>query len=88
MAEVTGFLNGTQVRRIFNVKTMAAKFLSCVAAIGCGMPIGPEGPMVHLGLVFMHALPDFDVKVGKERNIMCMLNIVALCKSINQVLYP
>ncbi|CAG5121828.1 unnamed protein product [Candidula unifasciata] len=51
MAEVTGFLNGTQVRRIFNVKTMAAKFLSCVAAIGCGMPIGPEGPMVHLGAI-------------------------------------
>ncbi|KAL8619446.1 hypothetical protein ACOMHN_011797 [Nucella lapillus] len=47
--EVTGFLNGTHIRHIFSLKTMAAKFLSCVAAIGCGMPVGPEGPMIHLG---------------------------------------
>ncbi|XP_048253453.1 chloride channel protein C-like [Haliotis rufescens] len=47
--EVTGFLNGTHVHHIFNFRTMIVKFLSCVAAIGCGMPVGPEGPMIHLG---------------------------------------
>ncbi|XP_076448834.1 chloride channel protein C-like [Babylonia areolata] len=47
--EVTGYLNGTHIRHIFSLKTMAAKFLSCVTAIGCGMPVGPEGPMIHLG---------------------------------------
>ncbi|XP_046549442.1 chloride channel protein B-like [Haliotis rubra] len=47
--EVTGFLNGTNIRHIFNLQTMIVKFLSCVAAIGCGMPVGPEGPMIHLG---------------------------------------
>lgn len=40
------------MQRIFNVKTFCAKFLSCVTAIGSGMPIGPEGPMIHLGWVF------------------------------------
>ncbi|CAL1544815.1 unnamed protein product [Lymnaea stagnalis] len=49
MPEVTGYLNGTQIRRIFSIRTLIAKFLSCVAAIGCGMPIGPEGPMIHMG---------------------------------------
>ncbi|CAL1547936.1 unnamed protein product [Lymnaea stagnalis] len=39
MPEVTGYLNGTQIRRIFSIRTLIAKFLSCVAAIGCGMPI-------------------------------------------------
>ncbi|KAK7115171.1 chloride channel protein C-like isoform X2 [Littorina saxatilis] len=47
--EVTGFLNGTHMRHIFSLRTMVAKFLSCVTAIGCGMPVGPEGPMIHLG---------------------------------------
>ncbi|KAK6185139.1 hypothetical protein SNE40_007435 [Patella caerulea] len=47
--EVTGFLNGTNVRHIFSLQTMFVKFLSCVMAIGCGMPVGPEGPMIHLG---------------------------------------
>lgn len=47
--EVTGFLNGTMVRHIFNVKTLAVKFFSCVAAVGCGLPVGPEGPMIHMG---------------------------------------
>lgn len=47
--EVTGFLNGTHIRHIFNIQTLIAKFLSCVATIGGGMPLGPEGPMIHLG---------------------------------------
>ncbi|GFO14219.1 chloride channel protein [Plakobranchus ocellatus] len=51
LPEVTGFLNGTQVKKIFSVKTLTAKFLSCVSAIGCGMPIGPEGPMIHMGAI-------------------------------------
>ena len=49
--ELIGFLNGTVVRHIFNVKTMVVKFLSCCAAVGAGMPVGPEGPMIHLGSV-------------------------------------
>ena len=47
--EITGFLNGTNVRHIFNIKTMVVKFLSCVSCVGCGLPVGPEGPMIHLG---------------------------------------
>ncbi|XP_041376140.1 chloride channel protein C-like [Gigantopelta aegis] len=47
--EVTGYLNGTHIRHIFSLQTMIVKFVSCVTAIGCGMPVGPEGPMIHLG---------------------------------------
>jgi chloride channel 7 len=47
--ELIGFLNGTIVRHIFNVKTMAVKFFSCVFAVASGLPVGPEGPMIHLG---------------------------------------
>lgn len=41
------------VRHIFNVKTMVVKFFSCVCAVGAGLPIGPEGPMIHLGYVLL-----------------------------------
>jgi chloride channel 7 len=43
------FLNGTVVRHIFNVKTLIIKFLSCVCAVAAGLPVGPEGPMIHMG---------------------------------------
>ncbi|XP_035227060.1 chloride channel protein D-like isoform X2 [Stegodyphus dumicola] len=49
LPEIIAYLNGTIVRHIFNVKTLGVKFLSCVFAVASGMPVGPEGPMVHLG---------------------------------------
>ena len=48
--ELIGFLNGTFLRRIFNLKTFIAKFISCALSVGSGMPVGPEGPMIHLGI--------------------------------------
>jgi chloride channel 7 len=47
--ELMGFLNGAMMRHIFNIKTLIVKFLSCVAAVGSGLPIGEEGPMIHIG---------------------------------------
>ncbi|XP_071958229.1 chloride channel protein C-like isoform X2 [Antedon mediterranea] len=49
MPELIGFLNGTLVRNIFNVKTLVVKFLSCLCAVSSGLPVGPEGPMIHMG---------------------------------------
>jgi len=49
MPELIGFLNGTMIRHIFNLKTFAVKFISCALAVASGMPIGPEGPMIHMG---------------------------------------
>ncbi|WAR13210.1 CLCD-like protein, partial [Mya arenaria] len=57
--EITGFLNGTNVRHIFNIKTMVVKFLSCVACVGCGLPVGPEGPMIHLGALIGAGVSQF-----------------------------
>ncbi|XP_064641031.1 chloride channel protein C-like isoform X2 [Lineus longissimus] len=57
--EVIGFLNGTVVRHIFNVKTMLVKFVSCALAVASGMPVGPEGPMIHLGSLVGAGLSQF-----------------------------
>ena len=37
------------VSQVFNVQTLWVKFLSCATAVGSGLPVGPEGPMVHIG---------------------------------------
>ena len=49
--ETMAYLNGCQLRRIFNLPAFVVKFLSCSFAVAAGMPIGPEGPMIHLGAI-------------------------------------
>eukprot|EP00117_Sycon_ciliatum_P020983 scpid66345/ scgid0160/ Chloride channel protein D len=57
--ELIGFLNGTSVAAIFNVKTMVVKFVSCAFSVGSGLPVGPEGPMIHLGALVGAGLSQF-----------------------------
>ena len=47
--EVKGFLNGTAISRAMNVKTFVVKFISAVGAVASSLPVGPEGPMIHMG---------------------------------------
>ncbi len=42
--------------QVFNVQTLIVKFCSCVLAVGSGLPVGPEGPMVHIGAMIGAAL--------------------------------
>ncbi|XP_070575370.1 chloride channel protein C-like [Ptychodera flava] len=57
--ELIGYLNGTLVRHIFNIKTLAVKIWSCICAVGSGMPVGPEGPMIHIGALVGAGLSQF-----------------------------
>eukprot|EP01060_Flectonema_neradi_P002541 TRINITY_DN1159_c3_g1_i1.p1 TRINITY_DN1159_c3_g1~~TRINITY_DN1159_c3_g1_i1.p1 ORF type:complete len:1075 (+),score=181.98 TRINITY_DN1159_c3_g1_i1:93-3317(+) len=49
LPEVMAYLNGVQLSRTFSLKVMGVKFLSCLLAVSSGLPVGPEGPMIHLG---------------------------------------
>ena len=49
VAEVMSYLNGCHMPKVFNLKTLGVKFLSAALAVGSGLPVGPEGPMVHIG---------------------------------------
>ena len=62
LPELIGFLNGTLIRHIFNIKTLAVKFLSCAMAVGSGMPVGPEGPMIHIGALIGAGISQFESK--------------------------
>ena len=35
--------------QVFNLKTLLVKWFSCILAVSSGMPMGPEGPMIHMG---------------------------------------
>ncbi|NXX82833.1 CLCB protein, partial [Urocolius indicus] len=49
LPEIIGYLNGTSIHHLFNIKTFLGTFVSCVLAVASGLFCGPEGPMIHLG---------------------------------------
>eukprot|EP01059_Diplonema_ambulator_P003889 TRINITY_DN1357_c0_g2_i3.p1 TRINITY_DN1357_c0_g2~~TRINITY_DN1357_c0_g2_i3.p1 ORF type:complete len:860 (+),score=262.60 TRINITY_DN1357_c0_g2_i3:31-2610(+) len=49
LPEVIAYLNGVQLSSVFSFRVMGIKFLSCFMAVSSGLPVGPEGPMIHLG---------------------------------------
>ncbi|XP_072186141.1 chloride channel protein C-like [Excalfactoria chinensis] len=51
LPEIIGYLNGTSIQHLFNIKTFLGTFVSCVLAVASGLFCGLEGPMVHLGAI-------------------------------------
>jgi len=47
---------GVLIPKVFNIFTVAVKFASCVLCVSSGLPVGPEGPMIHMGAAIGAAL--------------------------------
>jgi chloride channel 7 len=44
------------IPKVFNIFTVAVKFASCALCVASGLPVGPEGPMIHMGAAIGAAL--------------------------------
>ena len=49
LPELKSFLNGVNMPRLMRAKTLLAKLVALPLAIASGLPVGYEGPMVHIG---------------------------------------
>ena len=47
--EIKCFLNGLNIPRLLAIKTLICKMVGIVFSVSAGLPLGKEGPMVHIG---------------------------------------
>jgi len=71
VAEVMAYLNGVHMPKIFNLKTLVVKFVSCAAAVGVGLPVGPEGPMIHMGALVTNLSNCCHLHCDGHRIVVC-----------------
>ncbi|RNF27570.1 putative chloride channel protein [Trypanosoma conorhini] len=64
--DVMAYLNGIMFPRIFNIRNLVVKTLSCILAVGSGLPVGAEGPIIHIGSLIGAGLP-----TGRSRTLRC-----------------
>ncbi|PWV06096.1 putative chloride channel protein [Trypanosoma cruzi] len=64
--EVMAYLNGIMFPRIFNIQNLVTKSLSCILAVSSGLPVGAEGPLIHIGSLIAAGLP-----TGRSRTLRC-----------------
>ncbi|KAI8815194.1 chloride channel [Cladochytrium replicatum] len=46
---VIAYLNGVRIPEVLSIKTLLAKCFGLICAVSSGLPVGPTGPMVHIG---------------------------------------
>ena len=71
LPEIKGYLNGAHVPGLFGIITTAVKALGVIGVIGCGYPVGREGPMVQLGCALAYQvirIPFFKNVITKEHD--------------------
>jgi chloride channel 7 len=43
------YLNGNHVPNLLRARTLITKLVGTICSVSAGFPMGPEGPMVHIG---------------------------------------
>lgn len=57
--EMKTILRGTILKRYLSIPTLIAKVVGLTASLGSGIPIGKEGPFVHIACIVARALGKF-----------------------------
>jgi chloride channel 7 len=54
--QIMAFLNGVRIPKLLNAWTFVVKFFSCSFVVAAGLPVGPEGPLIHMGAILGSAM--------------------------------
>lgn len=65
--EVKCYLNGIDIPRVGDLKTLVCKVLGVICSVSAGLPVGKEGPMVHSGAVVATTVSSRRTKNDKEK---------------------
>lgn len=63
---VMAYLNGNHIPNLLRLRTLVTKLVGTICAVSAGMPMGPEGPMVHIGACTASAITYFECKCMKD----------------------
>eukprot|EP00730_Choanoeca_flexa_P001429 TRINITY_DN10630_c0_g1_i1.p1 TRINITY_DN10630_c0_g1~~TRINITY_DN10630_c0_g1_i1.p1 ORF type:complete len:751 (+),score=112.75 TRINITY_DN10630_c0_g1_i1:118-2370(+) len=66
--QMKSILQGTQLRGYLSLKTLAAKVLGLTFAEGSGLPIGKEGPFVHIASIVMQQISRLFPKISANES--------------------
>lgn len=61
---VMAYLNGNHVPNLLRWQTLVTKYVGTVCAVSAGLPMGPEGPMVHIGACCASVVSYFECNGG------------------------
>mmetsp|Transcript_19521 Transcript_19521/g.42325 ORF Transcript_19521/g.42325 Transcript_19521/m.42325 type:complete len:908 (+) Transcript_19521:79-2802(+) len=59
---VMAYLNGNHIPNLLRFSTLITKYVGTVCAVSSGLPMGPEGPMVHIGACVASVICYLDFK--------------------------
>eukprot|EP00197_Chlamydomonas_leiostraca_P009699 CAMPEP_0202866324 /NCGR_PEP_ID=MMETSP1391-20130828/7318_1 /ASSEMBLY_ACC=CAM_ASM_000867 /TAXON_ID=1034604 /ORGANISM="Chlamydomonas leiostraca, Strain SAG 11-49" /LENGTH=886 /DNA_ID=CAMNT_0049546257 /DNA_START=42 /DNA_END=2702 /DNA_ORIENTATION=+ len=63
---VMAYLNGNHIPNLLRVETLITKFVGTVCSVSAGLPMGPEGPMVHIGACVASVVTYLDCKYVRD----------------------
>ena len=64
--EVKCYLNGIDLPRVTELKTLVCKVLGVICSVAGGLPVGKEGPMVHSGAVVATTVASANAQLLKD----------------------
>ncbi len=53
IAEIKAFLNGVAIPGLFQLRTLLIKLIAVICAVGGGLCVGQEGPMIRISIPFI-----------------------------------
>lgn len=64
--EVKCYLNGIDLPRVLDLRTLFCKVIGVTCSVSAGLPVGKEGPMIHSGAVVAKTVASGAVKNDRE----------------------